>query len=280
MKCIYVCKGCNKIFYRTKMGYLTLQTKLKNGTCEFPINDYDELCSCCRKSKGNCVVCNKLKYNQGVTCSKKCAQELKKKSYLETCDTPHNFSKKSKSRLKWENELVTNEGIVNVFQRECVKEKIKETITKKYGDGKQLDNISQSKHWRVIQMYNYIEKNGIDNFLALKSDPEMRKKHSYYANVWSITISEINKYGKERFGMNYDDIKNINRLTENYKEKLSIDHKFPISKGYQQNVDFRIIGSIHNIDIITVSENCSKGTRYSTIKLKELKRLYENSKNN
>ena len=45
----------------------------------------------------------------------------------------HNFEKESSSRIKWEKKLIEEEGIVNVFQREEVKEKARKTIFENYG---------------------------------------------------------------------------------------------------------------------------------------------------
>jgi hypothetical protein len=91
------------------------------------------LCSYCRKYR-KCLNCEKeFHHKQNQTCSKKCAKELKEKSWLISCGATHNFSRKSSSRKKWENDLVNNEGIINVFQREDVKEKSKKTLLRKYG---------------------------------------------------------------------------------------------------------------------------------------------------
>ena len=100
-----------------------------------------KLCSNCRKYKV-CKNCG-LEYHhkQNQTCSSKCAQELKEKSLLLSCGTKHNFCRDSKSRIIWENKLLEENGITNVFQREDVKDKIKKTIIEKYG----VDSISKSE---------------------------------------------------------------------------------------------------------------------------------------
>ena len=107
------------------------------------INKNPELyqnCSYCRKYK-NCKNCNKeFHHKQNQTCSKKCSKELKERSWIESCGYPHNFFKESKSRKKWENKLLEEEGIVNVFQRESVKNKSIKTVLSKYG----VDNVSKN----------------------------------------------------------------------------------------------------------------------------------------
>jgi hypothetical protein len=77
----------------------------------------------CRKYNicKNCV--NEFHHRQNQTCSIKCAKELKEKSFMISCGTKHNFYKDSKSRIDWEDNLLKNEGIVNIFQREDVKKK-------------------------------------------------------------------------------------------------------------------------------------------------------------
>ena len=96
-----------------------------------------ELCSNCLRQKKNCTHCNIIHYRQGVTCSNICAYELKKQSWMNSCGTPHNFSKKSNSRLKWEKRILDEEGISNIFQRDSVKRKIVDTIISRFG----VDNV-------------------------------------------------------------------------------------------------------------------------------------------
>ena len=162
-----------------------------------------------------------------------------------------------------------------MFQRKTVKEKCKLTFQKKYG--KNITCYSKTKMWKDLQVQYYIEKYGINNFIE-KTINNNSKKSIYYKNVWSYSISQINKFGPSNFGYNYKDIKTKNKKIEIYKNKLAIDHKYSIIRGFINNVDPKIIGSIHNIEILTVSENCTKGSKCS-IKLKDLRKLYENKKN-
>jgi len=124
-----ICKRCDKI-YNNNMILIKYQLK--------DVEKY-KLCTDCRKYR-LCKNCgNEFKHHQNQTCSKKCTIELKEKSWLESCGTKHNFYKNSISRIEWENELLTKEGITNVFQRNSVKEKSKNTIVEKYG----VDNVSK-----------------------------------------------------------------------------------------------------------------------------------------
>jgi len=143
------CKKCGSSFENSK--YLNIN-RYNNP------DKYLHTCKECRKLK-KCKNCNiEFKHHQNITCSKKCAEELKKKTYMKSQGTPHNFSKNSKSRLKFEKTLVENEGINNVFQRESVKKSIEQTIVKRYG----VDNISKSneiKKKKKITLKNTLSKN-------------------------------------------------------------------------------------------------------------------------
>ncbi len=125
-----ICKRCDVEF---SINNISLKYIEKN-------KEKYELCSKCRKYKlcKNCGV--EFHHKQNQTCSKKCTQELKEKSFMISCGSKHNFCKNSKSRIVWENNLLENEGIVNIFQRDDVKDKIKKTIFDKYG----VDSISKS----------------------------------------------------------------------------------------------------------------------------------------
>ena len=124
-----ICKRCESTF-----SLRMISVKYINTNPE--IYNY---CTHCRKYK-RCKFCNiEYHHKQNQTCSKACAEKLKENSFLESCGTSHNFCKNSKSRNNWENKLLSD-GYLNVFQREDVKIKSKETLLKKYG----YDHISKS----------------------------------------------------------------------------------------------------------------------------------------
>ncbi|CAB4175596.1 hypothetical protein UFOVP972_269 [uncultured Caudovirales phage] len=102
---------------------------------------YHSFCTECRKIKPckNCGIDFKHKQNQ--TCSIKCANKLKEKTYMLTQGTKHNFCKNSKARHSFEEKMLSTYGINNVFQRDDVKQKISSTILSRYG----VDNISKSE---------------------------------------------------------------------------------------------------------------------------------------
>ena len=55
----------------------------------------------------------------------------------------------------------------------------------------------------------------------------------------------------------------------------TLDHKYSIFWGFYNDVPSEIIGSIHNLEYISLSENCKKQTNCS-IDLKTLVEKYEN----
>lgn len=120
-------------------------------------------CKSCRLIR-ECVICDSLfKHFQNKTCSVKCSKLMKQKTSLKNNGSVHQFCKNSESRKKWENDLLINEGITNVFQRESVKDKIKNTVNFKYG----VDNPSQSNEIKIKK------KNTLKN--TLKNNPNLYK---------------------------------------------------------------------------------------------------------
>lgn len=60
-------------------------------------------------------------------------RERGRQTSIERYGSEHNFCKNHPSRKQWEQKLFEEEGITNVWQREEVKQKIKNTLFKKYG---------------------------------------------------------------------------------------------------------------------------------------------------
>ena len=150
------CKRCNKEY--------SIKMVSKDYINKYP--EKYEYCSYCRKYKF-CKNCGKeFHHKQNESCSIKCANELKEKSYLISCGAKHNFYKESSSRKDWEKEILEKEGITNIFQRNDVKDKIKKVILKKYG----YYNVSKS---------NIIKVKKKDTLLkTIKNNP------SFYKNNW------------------------------------------------------------------------------------------------
>ena len=270
---------------------LTNETFYEKRKCEHcekefsvPIKKKNEdkyaLCGICRKYKKICSICKKLHYNQGLTCSKECAYELKKETWKNSCGSYHNFCKNSTSRKDWENKLLKDEGITNVFQRESVKSKIIKTIFERYGsrvnDTKKIFcNISHTPLWREKHHANYIKVHGLDSWLD-KEENNSSEKKIYIMNVWEITISQLNCYSKNILGKSLFEIKEYN-IGKKFRDKLSIDHKFSISNGFDQKISPLIIGSIYNLEYILTCVNSSKGPKNSITLEDLLKKYNENN---
>ena len=122
---------------------------------KFLKNDNNSTCKIC----GNACEWNEKTNSYKKFCSKKCRHE----QYLITIKKNYNVS--------------------NVFQLESTKNKIKETISKKYNDNIICENISQTKHW-----HESIEKT---------------KKEKYNGECWTNTEAVKNKTAEtnyERYG--------------------------------------------------------------------------------
>ena len=176
-----------------------------------------KLCSYCRKYR-KCLNCEKEFHNkQNQTCSKKCAKELKEKSWLISCGASHNFSNKSSSRKEWENRLLIEEGITNVFQREDVKKKSKITCKKKYG----VENYSSSDECKDKIKKTNLKKYGVDNYSKTEE--------------WLISFKETNlkKYGVENVSKN-DEIKE--KIKETNMKKYGVSSLLSIKDFREGNM--------------------------------------------
>lgn len=99
-----------------------------------------ELCVDCRKFR-LCKFCQKeFKHHQNQTCSIECSKKMKEITNIKSGGEKHNFCRNSEHRKKWQKKLLLTEGISNVFQREDVKNKIKNKNIINYG----VDNPSKS----------------------------------------------------------------------------------------------------------------------------------------
>lgn len=256
----------------------TISRTCKNCTREFRTNKKNisnpkfEYCSVCRKHHKNCEVCGKEIFIQARTCSSKCAYELRKTSWRQSCGSDHNFSKDSSSRKKWEFELKKTEGISNVFQRESVKEQIKKTWISNYG----VDNPSKSNLIKLRKSVTFdITRNkkyeaGI--WIKLEDLSEFQR---YRYNVTIITNRQLAKYG------NLVDYRNKTKNNKDldFRDMISIDHKFSVKEGFNNNISPEIIGSIVNLELMTVSKNSSKHSKCSislSALVNEYKKFTEN----
>lgn len=102
------------------------------------------------------------------------------------------------------------------------------------------------------------DKNRYSNSVKFKDGYDL-----YYFLVWNHTHKNYKKYKH---------IINPNNLERGIK-KYQLDHKFSISEGMKRGILPSIIGSVHNLGILTYSNNSSKGGKCS-ITIEELLEKY------
>lgn len=118
------------------------------------------------------------------------SKEKRKQTHLKRYGYPHNFCKDSPSRKEWEDRLLKEEGITNVFQRKEVIEKIKNTIVTKY-----KNEDPRSPLIRGSKVYSSIHKEVVEELL--KYNINLRIEHKIRDNkrtyFFDIIIENTNK---------------------------------------------------------------------------------------
>ena len=132
-------------------------------------------------------------------------------------------------------------------------------------------------------------------------DPEYRKMVTEAANKnrnvpkWRSTMEKLEyftpleqKSDWERYKQLvwYHTNQNDLSVLPNYEKRArieifgsySLDHRFSLAKGFKEEIDPKIMGSVHNLEFIPAKENDSKKTKCSVTK-EELIKLYANGKN-
>jgi hypothetical protein len=97
-----ICKKCNSKYSINSISQSYID---KDPT------KYFDFCKECRRIKPckNCGIV--FKHRQNQTCSIKCANELKEKTYMSTQGARHNFCKNSKARKEFEDNLMSTHGV-------------------------------------------------------------------------------------------------------------------------------------------------------------------------
>src|SRR5690554_1149169 len=87
----------------------------------------------------------------------KITNERRRNTNIKKYGQEHNFCKEHPSRKKWEKRLLEEEGIINVFQRDSVKEQIKKTLIEKYGTDVpyRCEEIKEKGRQTSIERYGY-----------------------------------------------------------------------------------------------------------------------------
>lgn len=148
---LIVCSFCGKEIKKGNQWHIKKcrEEYLKNLTEEQKqeiINDYiNEGLSIVQMSKKYNLSYSQIKYilsllgvklrklKEAINMPKR--KEQYTQTMLKNHGTTHNFNRNCESRKKWEKRLFDEEGIVNVFQRKEVIDKIKDTMINRYGEG-------------------------------------------------------------------------------------------------------------------------------------------------
>lgn len=149
-------------------------------------------------------------------------------------------------------------GVKNPYQQERVQEKSKQTNLKKYGT--EYYFISEEcKEKRKREITFEFDHNMKTKFNELKFDETFDDKWYYHNLCYKLT-----EVSKRLFYKKYD------------TTQFHLDHRFSIAAGYLNKIPPEIISHPVNLEIITITENCSKQEKCS-ISIEHLLELYLNS---
>lgn len=272
-----ICKFCGKAFSSDKKNFNLYCNskckskdkfvKLKQGGKTFSVwklnyekfpDFYNNLPSGEERHKNMCYICGKVYDLFRMCCSDECSLKMKKMSTLMTTGAEHNLSSSSSSRKNMNENLFNRYGVNNVFQREDVKNKLKETWKMKYG----FSNPSKSEEIKEKKR-KIMEERGY-----WMSREEWDDRKIYEANVYEITWSQMKRFAKLKFGNDIwkriEESRNLSQV-----EWLTVDHRFSRNSGFLNSVSPEIIGHICNLEILTFSENRLKWAN-SSVSMEDL----------
>ena len=160
--------------------------------------------------------------------------------------------------------------------------RIEHWINKGFDEDEALKKLSKWQDNISIEML--MEKQGLDKKEA------MLKQDSYVDKMLNTKIDrgliipldsiecflEYRKMVDKESNRNYKKNKNLIN-PNNYKRSIDyhLDHKYSVFEGYKNDIDYKIIGSVYNLEIITREENLSKGIK-SSIMIEDLIKKYNN----
>lgn len=153
-------------------------------------------------------------------------KRLYENAVMEHFGTKHNFCKECSSRKEWEERLLKEEGITNVFQREDVKNKIKNTMLKKYGEKGIYYN-----HAKGSFLEYWIEKLGIEEGIKKYNEICAKKGNSsrveYYIEKYGeeIGMSLFSKRLEKLNCKNSTKISGLNKIAYGILEKNNIEYE-------------------------------------------------------
>lgn len=170
------------------------------------------------------------------------------------------------------------EGIINVFQTEDVKAKLRKTNLEKYG----CENPSCSPEIKAkietTTMQNYGVKNPFESETIKQKIRNTNMKNlgvQYPMSSKDVLAKMVKTQIENGNWYNYEKNADFNlykRVVCRYTEKnlhfvkdiekrgydFHLDHKFSIAQGFKENIPPYIIGSQHNLEIISRIDNIRK----------------------
>jgi hypothetical protein len=193
--------------------------------------------------KNKCLMCEKEFIEFRKCCSSECSLKLKKQTTFNSTGSEHNFAKNSTSRTEMDDNLFKNFGIVNIFQREDVKLKLKNTWIENHGVSNPTINAS---------IRNKVRKTNENSGRWLKAH-EKDEFELYCYHVKQFTNWNMNRFALKLWGNEF--YKNWG-FYENH-----LDHIFSKKEGFMQKIPANIIGSFVNLRMLPCKENLSKGIK-------------------
>jgi hypothetical protein len=223
----FECKDCKNTF-KTLNG-LTVHISIYHNKKEY----YDKWIK--TNQEGICVICNKntdfISITKGYknTCSRECTKT-------------HMFAKQKETLLK-------NYGIINIFQKEEIKQKIKETKLKKYGN-ENFNNSIKNKQTKLKKYgnENYVnsEKNkqtnihkyGI-NYASKRIDISRKIRLQKYKNGW-FNDNKIKETNLKKYGVEYNH-QNLNILEKSLKSSFKLKQFRNTNIWYQGSYELNFL---------------------------------------
>lgn len=170
-------------------------------------------------------------------------------------------------------------NVDNISQLESIKEKKKQFIL----NFKNVKDLIEKDSYKLLDIKGN-NKNSILKIKCKNNHTFNIKYHSwkrghrcvkcYYDLLRNKGINDITGFKKYNRLVTQETKKSyrlykhiINPL--NYtlgRNKYHLDHKFSILEGFKQNIDYKIIGSLYNLEVITEHDNCSKQSKCSITK--------------
>lgn len=224
--------------------FAKIQNKYENMFCK--IIEIYKLVNNTYEYKLFCPVCGKRNAYQANHCSYRCTQldkEVRAKQAATNLLLYNNAKYNNPAKNK--QTCLERYGVVNVFQRESIKEKSKKTKLNRYGN----ENYTNPEKQRLTKLLD-IDEQGLNAYqrATLKSQNTMLERY----NVKTPMESEEFKNNLEKAMLKKYNVKNIFQLdsvrkkitkhNSSYKEKVWLDNMgVPIGKANRQVYNNRFI---------------------------------------